>query len=188
MATVAILPRSQPAFETFLAMEKASWKVSRAPRCSPSSHDAVFVRRLLRELAAQGDASVALLRFDGEAIAAQVLMYCGSTAYTWRSASMVRFSKYSPGALLVDRITEELFAGPDIQAINSCAVRQLHGSVVGGALCDGRYAVRYRARQVRWLSDRGRSVARLRTVAEAAQSYPAPPFRSRRKPVLTASP
>lgn len=109
------------AFETFLAMEKASWKGEQGTALLSDSHDAVFVRRLLHNLAARGDASVALLRVDGAAIAAQVLMYGGSTAYTWKTAYDARFSKYSPGTLLVDRITEELFAGPDIQAINSCA-------------------------------------------------------------------
>jgi Acetyltransferase (GNAT) domain len=64
---------------------------------------------------------VALLRVDGKAVAAQVLMYCGTTAYTWKTAFDVKYSKYSPGILLIDRMTDELFAGPDILAINSCA-------------------------------------------------------------------
>ena len=111
----------EQAFETFLVMEKASWKGEQGTALLSDSNDATFVRRLLHNLAARRDASVALLRVDGEAIAAQVLMYGGSTAYTWKTAYDAKFSKYSPGALLVDRITEELFAGPDIQAINSCA-------------------------------------------------------------------
>ncbi len=111
----------EPAFETFLAMEKASWKGEQGTALLSDSNDAAFVRRLLHDLAARRDASVALLRVDGEAIAAQVLMYCGSTAYPWKTAFDAKFSKYSPGALLVDRVTDELFAGPDIQAINSCA-------------------------------------------------------------------
>jgi Acetyltransferase (GNAT) domain len=62
-----------------------------------------------------------LLRVDGKAVAAQVLMYCGTTAYTWKTAFDAKYSKYSPGILLIDRITDELFAGSDIVAINSCA-------------------------------------------------------------------
>jgi hypothetical protein len=76
---------------------------------------------LLHNLAGRQDASVALLRVNGEAIAAQVLMYCGTTAYTWKTAFDARFGKYSPGILLIDQVTEALFAGPDIMAINSCA-------------------------------------------------------------------
>jgi hypothetical protein len=109
------------AFETFLALEKASWKGEQGTALLSDPRDAAFVRRLLQNLAAQGNASVALLRVDGVAIAAQVLMYCGATAYTWKTAFSAGFGKYSPGALLIDKITDELFAGPDIQTINSCA-------------------------------------------------------------------
>ena len=48
-------------------------------------------------------------------------MYCGTTAYTWKTAFDAEYAKYSPGALLIDKITDELFAGSGIVAINSCA-------------------------------------------------------------------
>jgi hypothetical protein len=112
---------ARQAFETFLALEQASWKGAEGTALLSDAADAAFVRRLFQNLAAQGNASVALLRIDGEAIAAQVLMYCGATAYTWKTAFSANYSKYSPGTLLIDKITDELFAGPDIQAINSCA-------------------------------------------------------------------
>lgn len=112
---------AKQAFETFLALEKASWKGDEGTALLSDPRDAAFVRRLLQNLAARGNASVALLRVDDEAIAAQVLMYCGTTAYTWKTAFSARYGKYSPGALLIDKITEELFAGSEIQAINSCA-------------------------------------------------------------------
>ena len=38
------------------------------------------------------------------------------------SAFDANYGKYSPGALLVDRITDQLFAGSGVQALNSCAV------------------------------------------------------------------
>ena len=112
---------AEQAFESFLALEKASWKGARGTALLSDPHDAAFVRRLFQNLAAQGNASVALLRVSGEVISAQVLMYCGTTAYTWKTAFDVKYAKYSPCALLIDRITDELFAGADIQAINSCA-------------------------------------------------------------------
>jgi hypothetical protein len=109
------------AFESFLALEKASWKGAHGTALLSDPHDAAFVRRLFQNLAAQGNASVALLRVNGEAISAQVLMYCGTTAYTWKTAFDVDYARYSPGALLIDKITDELFAGSGIVAINSCA-------------------------------------------------------------------
>jgi Acetyltransferase (GNAT) domain len=109
------------AFEAFLALEAASWKgvQGTALLCDPS--DAAFVRRLVSALARQHNASVALLRLDGKPVAAQVLMYCGSTAYTWKTAFDAEYGKFSPGALLVDKVTESLFAQPGIEAIDSCS-------------------------------------------------------------------
>jgi len=48
-------------------------------------------------------------------------MYCGTTAYTWKTAYDAAYAKFSPGTLLIDRVTDQLLAGPDILAINSCA-------------------------------------------------------------------
>ncbi len=109
------------AFETYLAMEAASWKGSRGTALLCDATDAAFARRLIADLAAEGNASAALLRVDGRAVAAQVLLYCGSTAYTWKTAFDADFSKYSPGALLVDKITDQLFAAEGIEAIDSCS-------------------------------------------------------------------
>jgi CelD/BcsL family acetyltransferase involved in cellulose biosynthesis len=112
------------AFETFLALEAGSWKGARGTALLCDKDDAAFVRQLIGELADRGSASVALLSVDGRPIAAQVLMYCGPTAYTWKTAFDAEYAKYSPGALLVDKVSEELFSGPGIDAIDSCAVEE----------------------------------------------------------------
>ena len=109
------------AFETFLALELGSWKGVHGTALLCDNADAAFVRRLIGDLSQRNSASVALLRVEGRAIAAQVLMYCGPTAYTWKTAFDSAYAKYSPGALLVDKITEELFAVPGIAAIDSCS-------------------------------------------------------------------
>lgn len=112
---------TRQAFEIFLALEKASWKGAQGTALLSDPADAAFVRKLLQHLAEGRSASVALLRVNGCAVAAQVLMYCGETAYTWKTAFDANYAKYSPGTLLIDRVTEELFAGSEISAINSCA-------------------------------------------------------------------
>jgi CelD/BcsL family acetyltransferase involved in cellulose biosynthesis len=109
-------------FEAFLALEAGSWKGAQGTALLCDAADAAFVRRLVGDLSQRQNASVALLRLDGRAIAAQVLMYCGPTAYTWKTAFDAAFAKYSPGALLVDKVTEELFATAAIEAIDSCSV------------------------------------------------------------------
>jgi len=110
------------AFEIFLAMEAASWKGKRGTALLSSDTDAAFVRHLIAGLADEGNASVALLRIDGRAIAAQVLMYCGATAYTWKIAYVREYARYSPGTLLVDKVAEQLFATPGIETVDSCSV------------------------------------------------------------------
>lgn len=127
----------QQAFENFLVLEKASWKGDRGTALLSDPADADFVRRLVHDLADKQAASVAELRVNGEVIAAQVLMYCGDTAYTWKTAFDVAYSKYSPGALLVDKITDQLLASPGIAAVNSCAAE----SSFMGQLWSGRRAM-----------------------------------------------
>jgi len=114
-------PDAQEAFETFLALEAASWKGARGTALLCDATDAAFARRMVAALAERGHASVALLRVDGRAIAAQVLMYCGTTAYTWKTAFSPDYARFSPGTLLIDKITEELFSLGDIKAIDSCS-------------------------------------------------------------------
>jgi hypothetical protein len=112
------------AFETFLALEAASWKGARGTALLCDKNDAAFARRLIAELAGQGKASVALLRIAGRPIAAQVLLYSGSTAYTWKTAFDAEYARYSPGALLVDKVTEQVFSTPGVDSIDSCAAEE----------------------------------------------------------------
>lgn len=107
--------------EIFMRLEAASWKGNNGTAILNSTSDAAFTRRFVGDMAAKGNASVALLEVDGSAIAAQVLLYCGTTAYTWKIAHDDAFSKYSPGALVVDKIAEQLL-GADIETIDSCAL------------------------------------------------------------------
>lgn len=110
------------AFEVFLELEANSWKGERGTALRSRAADAAFARAWIGELAAHRSASVALLCLDGRPIAAQVLMYCGSMAYTWKIAFDGAFAKHSPGALLVDKVTEQLFAGDECDAIDSCSI------------------------------------------------------------------
>lgn len=129
--------KARDAFETFLTLEERSWKGETGTALLCNKRDAAFTRQWFAQLAADGSASVALLTIDGRPIAAQVLLYCGSTAYTWKTAFDAEFSKFSPGALLVDKVTEELFGESDICEIDSCST--VEGFMAG--LWSGRRAV-----------------------------------------------
>jgi CelD/BcsL family acetyltransferase involved in cellulose biosynthesis len=112
---------ARAAFEVFLELEARSWKGAKGTALLCDGEDAAFTRRLIGDLAERRNASVALLRIDGRPIAAQVLLYGGSMAYTWKTAFDADFAKYSPGALLVDKVTDELFDAHAITAIESCS-------------------------------------------------------------------
>ena len=108
------------ALEVFLAMEARSWKGANGTALLCDEDDAAFARRFIGGLAEHSSASVALLRVDGKAIAAQVLLYSGAMAYTWKTAFDAAFAKFSPGALLIDKATDALFAA-GIAQIESCS-------------------------------------------------------------------
>jgi CelD/BcsL family acetyltransferase involved in cellulose biosynthesis len=112
--------RVREAFESFLKLEAQGWKGRNGTALLSKERDAAFARRWIAALAAHGGASVALLRVNGHAIAAQVLLYSGTTAYTWKTAFDAAFARYSPGTLLIDRVSDDLFAS-GIAAFESCS-------------------------------------------------------------------
>jgi len=112
---------ARAAFEHFLDLERRSWKGAEGTAILCDEHDAQFTRKLIADLADDGNASVALLRLDDRPIAAQVVMYCGTTAYTWKTAFDTEFAKYSPGSLLIDKLPEQLFSSTNVEVIDSCS-------------------------------------------------------------------
>jgi CelD/BcsL family acetyltransferase involved in cellulose biosynthesis len=107
-------------FEIFLKLEQQSWKGDSGTALLSNDDDAAFARRWIAALAAHGSASVALLSVNGRPVAAQVLLYSGTMAYTWKTAFDAEFSRFSPGALLIDKVSDALFAC-GIAQIESCS-------------------------------------------------------------------
>lgn len=112
---------AEAAFETFLALEAASWKGERGTALVCDAGDTRFVRRLFKNLVAQDMASVALLRLDGADIAAQVVFYSGKSAYTWKTAFDAAFAQFSPGILLMSKFVESLLESGRTATIDSCS-------------------------------------------------------------------
>jgi len=108
------------ALEVFLTLEAQSWKGQNGTALLCDENDAAFARRFISDLAERNSASVALLHVDGKPIAAQALLYSGTMAYTWKTAFDAEFAKFSPGALLIDKVTDALFAA-GIKQIESCS-------------------------------------------------------------------
>jgi CelD/BcsL family acetyltransferase involved in cellulose biosynthesis len=125
--TVEIVDEREPtaaaaAFETFLTIEAASWKGDEGTALLSNPEHARFARRLFGDLFAQHLASVGQLRLNGEVIATQVIIYGRQRAYTWKTAFKADYARYSPGALLISRMTEDLLESGQIATIDSCSV------------------------------------------------------------------
>lgn len=112
---------AEAAFELFLKLEAESWKGKEGTALLSDTGDARFSRRLIHNLAVLGLASVALLCVDGDAIAAQVLLYSGQRAYTWKTAFKASFARFSPGVLVADKVTRSLIESGQIATIDSCS-------------------------------------------------------------------
>ena len=139
---------ARDAFEIFLKLESKSWKGENGTALLSNENDAAFARRWIAALAAHGSASVALLRVDEKPIAAQVLLYSGTMAYTWKTAFDAEFAKFSPGALLIDKVSDALFATGTETIEFVLAGRQLHGAALDRPPRDRRRAGRCRCAQV----------------------------------------
>jgi CelD/BcsL family acetyltransferase involved in cellulose biosynthesis len=109
------------AFETFMALEVASWKGDQGTALLCDPDHARFTRRLIGNLAARGLASVALLCVAEDPIAAQVVLYNGRLAYTWKTAFKTAYARYSPGALLINKIADSLLASGQTAVVDSCS-------------------------------------------------------------------
>ncbi len=112
-----------PAIEEFLALEASGWKGRRSSRGRAILRVpalAAFFRCAISALAARQQARITALRLDGRAIAMQVTICSGRTAFTWKSAYDETFRACAPGLLLHQEITNGFLADPGLSAVDSC--------------------------------------------------------------------
>jgi CelD/BcsL family acetyltransferase involved in cellulose biosynthesis len=108
-------------FEDFLALESSGWKgrAGTALLCKPA--EAALVRAIVAALAQRGDAWVHALHQNGKAVAAQVVLRAGATAFTWKTAYDEALADFSPGMLLLEDYTAAFLADKTIARVDSCA-------------------------------------------------------------------
>lgn len=111
-----------PALEDFLALEAAGWKgaAGTALLCDPA--EAAFVRAMVGALAKHGNAQVHGLYQNGKAIACQVVLRAGKTAFTWKTAYDETLRDFSPGMLLLEDYTAAFLADATIERVDSCSL------------------------------------------------------------------
>jgi CelD/BcsL family acetyltransferase involved in cellulose biosynthesis len=105
----------QGAFEEFLLLEDSGWK-GRAGSALARRGQATttFVRGMVGGLARHGLVNIIALRLDGRAAASHVVLWCGGTAYTWKTAYDESLRSCGPGLLLTEEVTRALLADPNL--------------------------------------------------------------------------
>lgn len=112
-----------PAIEEFLTLEASGWKGRRSSRGRAILRTPVlssFFRRAIAALASRHQAQITALRLDGRAIAMQVTVQSGETAFTWKSAYDEALRACAPGLLLHQEVTSRFLADPALRAVDSC--------------------------------------------------------------------
>jgi hypothetical protein len=173
--------------EAFLALEAAGWKGQRRSAMVADRYRAAFAREAVTNLADNDHVRIHSLELDGKPIAILVVFVMGGEAYTWKTAYDEAFAAFSPGKLLVQKLTEQHLDDANIQRTDSCAVpdhpimsrfwqeRSTMGTMIIGLAPERDRDVRQTAKQMhlyrntrnfaRVVRDRLRAMARRNSIA-----------------------
>jgi CelD/BcsL family acetyltransferase involved in cellulose biosynthesis len=110
------------AFEDFLTLESSGWKGRTGTALLCNGAEAALVRSMVAALAQRGDAWIHAISQNGKAIAAQVVLRAGATAFTWKTAYDEMLADYSPGMLLLEDYTAAFLADKSIERVDSCSL------------------------------------------------------------------
>lgn len=108
--------------EEFLALEAKGWKGRKRSALVSDRYRAAFAREAITNLAEVDAVRIHTIDFDGRAIASIVVFMMAGEAYTWKTAYDEDFRQYSPGKLLIMRLTEWHLDDANIMRTDSCAV------------------------------------------------------------------
>ncbi|MBA69196.1 MAG: GNAT family N-acetyltransferase [Rhizobiales bacterium] len=108
--------------EEFLTLEDSGWKGRQRSAMVADRYRAAFAREAINGLAENDAVRIHALMLDGEAIASMIVFVTSGEAYTWKTAYNEDYARFSPGKLLMDRLTEWHLDDFNIQRTDSCAV------------------------------------------------------------------
>jgi Protein involved in cellulose biosynthesis (CelD) len=108
--------------EEFLTLEASGWKGKRRSAMVADRYRAAFAREAINSLAEIDAVRIHALTLNGETIASMIVFLASGDAYTWKTAYDEGYAKYSPGKLLMDRLTEWHLDDVNIRRTDSCAV------------------------------------------------------------------
>ncbi|TDH34857.1 GNAT family N-acetyltransferase [Pseudohoeflea suaedae] len=108
--------------EEFLTLEDSGWKGKARSAMISDRYRAAFAREAINGLATNDAVRIHSLVLNGEAIASMIVFITSGEAYTWKTAYNEEYARFSPGKLLMDRLTEWHLDDFNIQRTDSCAV------------------------------------------------------------------
>jgi hypothetical protein len=158
--------------EEFLALESTGWKGRKRSALINDRYRAAFAREAITNLAEVDAVRIHTINLDGRAIASIVIFLMAGEAYTWKTAYDESLSRYSPGKLLIMKLTDWHLDDANILRTDSCAVpdhpimsrlweeREEMGTLVIGLARNGDRDVRQVAAQLH-LYRNTRNMARL---------------------------
>jgi len=113
--------------ELALAIEDLGWKGEQGSSILQTAGMPEFFRRQARQLAADGQLSLAFLTVAGERIAFAYGMTGKGVYRSLKVGYDPRWAQFSPGQLLRLGLLEQLFADPDCQMVESISPTPAHG-------------------------------------------------------------
>ncbi len=127
MGTLEFTVARQPAeirfrMEEFLALEASGWKGRKRTALVVDRYRAAFAREAITNLAEADAVRIHTLDLNGKAIASIVVFMMAGEAFTWKTAYDETFARFSPGKLLIARLTEWNLDDANITRTDSCAV------------------------------------------------------------------
>ncbi|MDS7595267.1 GNAT family N-acetyltransferase [Agrobacterium tumefaciens] len=108
--------------EEFLALEASGWKGKKRTALVNDRYRAAFAREAVNNLAEADAVRIHTIDLNGTAIASIVVFLTAGEAYTWKTAFDESYAKYSPGKLLIQKLTDWHLDDANILRSDSCAV------------------------------------------------------------------
>ena len=109
------------ALADFLALEADGWKGRAGTAAAANSAIRQFVMRAAADLAAQGRVAIHSLRVGERPAAACIVLRAGQNAWCWKIAYDEAYARFSPGAQLLVRVTEDLLNDATVTNADSLA-------------------------------------------------------------------
>ncbi len=95
-------------FEEFLLLEANGWKGRKGTSIQTIKQTAAFARQAVTDLAKSGNCAIYSIRLDGKSIASLIVLKTNNVYLPWKIAFDQAYARFSPGALLMLRVSETI--------------------------------------------------------------------------------